>query len=214
MPNLPENGTPTPGSVQQVVTRTAIENAVVATPAESSKANAGIGPAAGSALAAKSEANTYLGEHALQKATTGTFNTAIGYGALSVATTAVSNTAVGAAALISVTGGGNTAVGEGAGSSITTGEENVFVGWEAGNKAEATMSKSILIGKEAGLTATGNGKLIIANNPTTAIIEGVMSATAANQELAFYGVAPVKRAAHPTTLAEVITILKNIGICE
>lgn len=32
--------------------------------------------------------------------------------------------------------------------------------------------------------------------------------------LGFYGVTPVPRAAHPTTLADVITILQNVGLCH
>jgi hypothetical protein len=45
-------------------------------------------------------------------------------------------------------------------------------------------------------------------------VAGVTSIALNSQRLGFYGVAPVARAAHPTTLAQVITLLTNLGLCN
>jgi hypothetical protein len=181
MPNLPETNE---SAVTQVaaapgpLTRAAVEATVVAVAPEATKANTTLGSSAGEKLKAKSEGNTAFGEHALQHATTGKLNSGFGYGALTELTTGTANTALGEAALIgTTTGSENVAVGGGAGASITTGEKNVFIGVEAGNEE----------------TAGNSNKLIIANNRTTPIISGVMSATAASQELGFFGHAPATK---------------------
>jgi len=202
MPNLPENGEPTPGTVAGIVTRATVEKAVTEVPSESTKANAGIGPGSGAKLAAKSEANTWFGESALSHATTGKLNSAFGYGTLFELTTGTGNTATGEAALISVTtGGNNTAFGGGAGASITTGESNLFLGFEAGNE-------------EAAAT---NNKLIIANNRLTPLIAGVMSETAASQQLGFYGTAPKTKpeiTGATATVKQLAEALQTIGLVK
>lgn len=207
MPNLPENGEPTPGTVEAVVTRNAVEKAVTSGeqvalgPKSASLAAIATttvyGFEAGSKMGPTATGNTAFGTAALQKVQSTTANTAVGSAALR-GTEGEKNTAVGKEALVSLSGvaSNNVALGAGAGGGCISGESNVF------------------IGTNAGVAETGSGKLYIANNGTTALVQGVMSEMAASQELGLYGVAPVKRAAHPTTLAEVITILKNIGICE
>lgn len=57
------------------------------------------------------------------------------------------------------------------------------------------------------INATGIGDLLTFN--TT----GGVTLGAAGQEVGFYGTTPVSQAAHPTTLADVITLLTNLGLC-
>lgn len=43
---------------------------------------------------------------------------------------------------------------------------------------------------------------------------GIVVQTAGAGHLSFYGAPPTPQAAHPTTLADVITILQNLGLCS
>ncbi len=190
------------------------------------------------ALATQSEAeitadNTAIGFEALGAVTiNANGNTAIGSKALGALKTESNNTAVGLGALEKTTAGGNTAVGEGAGAANTTGskntaigsnasagggsgKENVSLGFEAG--ASKKGSANIFIGYKAGAgAATVSNKLVIGNNSTKAIIEGVMSATEASQEIGFLGAAAVKRPKvtgnRTTEFAEVLkTLCKGLA---
>lgn len=196
--------------------------------------------------------NVIIGFEAGKKGS-GSSNTVVGNLAFKSATTAGSNTIVGTFSGEALTEGSeNTLVGVFTGPALTTGAKNVAVGLEALKSAKTgerntilgysagellTGSENVFIGHKAGKTKTAvNKTLVIANNETLALIEGKMSATAAEQELGFYGVTPVKRAATFSqgafkkgtqafeteaeakavveNIQKIITVLKNIGLME
>lgn len=65
---------------------------------------------------------------------------------------------------------------------------------------------------EISLRCQGNVGVAIHSDPGAAATIRALYDTQA--KLGFYGVAPVDRAAHPTTLADVITLLTNLGLCQ
>lgn len=76
---------------------------------------------------------------------------------------------------------------------------------ESGTATAAGVS-GIAINSDADLTLQCNGAnkvLVVGDLQTSAI-----------RKIGFYGVAPVNRAAHPVTLADVITLLTNVGLCS
>lgn len=72
---------------------------------------------------------------------------------------------------------------------------------------------NLFMGGHGGLLSiyTGNGTGFYMQDVTTRVDVGVAGV---GDFLGFYGVAPVTRAAHPTTLAQVITLLTNLGLCN
>lgn len=194
---------------------------------------------------ATGSSNTAVGYHAAVNITTGAENVAIGDGALGGTTTASNNTAVGHAAMQggTITGGGNTAIGGEAMNAIESGTANVAVGVEAGGSIKSG-ARNVLLGYRAGKSLTGgsnifigyeagegeaavSNKLLIGNNKTTPIIKGVMSETAANNELVlgtsegklgFFGTAAIakpKTAAPLTVTAkELAEALEKLGLIE
>jgi hypothetical protein len=166
--------------------------------------------------------NTVVGTNAGKSFTTGGENTLVGIIAGQSLTTGNENSYFGAAAgANSQTASKNTAIGQEALLANTTGERNVALGYSAGETN--TGSSNIFIGNHADASGAVSNKLVIANNTTVSLISGVMSATAANQELAFYGAAPVKRhatiavpaeetKANTKAIKEIIEAIKAIGI--
>lgn len=198
----------------------------------------------GALKAIKSSGNgTALGTQALGSATAAG-NTALGAFAGQHTTTGGNNVFVGQnAGIENVAGASNTYVGNRAGEkanesesknnvaigneTLSEGEKlkgtNVAVGVGAGKKNEG--EGNVFLGAFAGEADTGSNKLYVANNSVTPLIKGVMSETAATQELAFYGAAPVKRhatvavpaettAANTKAIKELIEAVKGIGIIE
>ncbi len=104
------------------------------------------------------------------------------------------------------------AIGSGAAAGGGTGKENVTVGVEAGGEKKG--SANIFIGFQAGKgSATVSNKLYLGNNSTKALIQGVMSATEASQEIGFLGHAPAKRPkVTGKRTAEFAVVLKTL--CE
>jgi hypothetical protein len=101
--------------------------------------------------------NTFLGDNALIRNTTGRFNTATGAGALSNNTTGFGNTATGEDVLSSnTTGSVNTATGVSALANNTTGAENTATGADA------------LENNTTGLNNTANGFKALQDNTTGA----------------------------------------------
>jgi hypothetical protein len=165
-----------------------------------------------------------LGYEALKKAT-GETNTALGALAGKAITTGESNTLAGALAGNGLTEGkANVVMGVFALGANATGNKNVAIGTTAGEKN--TGSSNIFLGNEAGAGSVAESNMLyVANNATTPLIKGVMSATAATQELGFYGAVPVKRHATIANPAEttkanteaitaIIAAIKGIGIIE
>ncbi len=137
------------------------------------------------------EDNTAIGTDALARATSNK-NTAVGKGAGNVVTTGGENTFVGSQSGDAKAGSQNVAIGAAARSGGESGKENVTVGYEAGEGKKG--SANIFIGYKASKSAASeSNKLVIANQATKAIIEGVMSGTEASQEIGFLGHAPAKR---------------------
>lgn len=125
--------------------------------------------------------NVAVGNEALY-ATKAEGNTATGYRAGFALTTGAANVAIGKQALTAgTTSGNNVAVGNEALKNAAVQNGNTAVGSEAGEENEG--SGNVFLGDAAGKAEKGSNKLYIANNPTTAIIKGVMSATAASNEL-------------------------------
>lgn len=179
-------------------------------PAEAPMPNTLLGQDALAAVKAKGTGNVGIGSGALAALTTGKFNTAVGGSALTELTTGTENTGVGNGVLESVTTTSkNTAVGQNA-LQEATGADNTAVGYEAG--AHATGSGNVFIGYEAGIEETGSNVLEIGagTNVSAYLVRGDLAA----HKIAFLGAEPAPRAAHPTTLADVITILTNLGFCE
>lgn len=144
--------------------------------------------------------NVYLGVGALESITTGQLNVGVGNLAGSSIATGNDNVCVGPVAGGELTEGtANVMVGLQAGVGVTTGNFNVCVGYLAGRKLTASAANQLRIGK--GDTGEAERAMLIA---------GDMEALT----VGFLGAAPVAMATHPTTLAEVITILKNLGFCE
>ncbi len=175
------------------------------------------------------EANTAIGTKALEKAK-GNENVAVGEGALTSATTGEKNTAIGPTTGATTTGKLNVWVGKDAGVSTTTGSENVAIGPSASGCGEAGEG-NVTIGAGAGELKTGgeknifigflagsgageaSNKLIIGNNNKKTLIQGVMSATEASQEIGFLGHAPAKRPkVKGKRTAEFALVLKTL--CE
>ena len=121
----------------------------------------------GNAAGGAPKENTAVGMEAMKNVETGAnSNAAFGFQTLPALTTASGNAVFGTESAIKLTtGSNNTIIGCNAGEALTTQEGNVFIGHNAGN----------------GLTASN--ELRIANNGTTPIIRGVMSSTAASNEL-------------------------------
>ncbi|HXJ92615.1 MAG TPA: hypothetical protein VMT20_07000 [Terriglobia bacterium] len=181
-------------------------------PAEASKSNVVLGLKTGEALEGKGEANVLIGEEAGEDITTGSQNVCVGTsagehlktGGLNVfvgcdageeATTAEGNVVIGFGAAGSgevgnFTGKDNVIVGAAASQTITTGSKNVVIGYAGGVNAPTTGSGNIIIGYEVNAVNNGSNKLLIGNNKETNLIQGVMSETAASQELGFFGTAP------------------------
>lgn len=127
--------------------------------------------------------NTGAGYKTLHENTTGNYNAAVGSWAMYKTTTGKFNTALGSSALYqNVLGEGNVAEGHAALLSNTTGSYNVGIGQVAG-ALNSTGSFNVFIGRTAGLYETGSNKLYIASNPTTPLLYGVFSETAANNKL-------------------------------
>ena len=154
--------------------------------------NYAIGGDAGSQLTT-AELNLYYGNSAGEFAK-GSYNVGIGHGSMSGNTsplkgkesecTGEANTVIGTHCGYEITSGSwNIGLGCYALEKLSTGGANVAIGKEAGQDI-TTGSANVLLGNNAGktLTTTSN-KLMIANNETSNIIEGVMSATAASNEL-------------------------------
>jgi hypothetical protein len=185
-----------------------LENEVIIITENEAGSNCGFG----SSPLPTGTSNTWTGYGALANLTTGARNSAAGANSLNQLTEGNDNTAHGQHALLSLTTGSrNTAVGSYAGISNTTGSENVYIGYNAGEKHTGT--GSVFIGNSCANEETIGDFLFLVGSTgkaTGCIIRGNLE----KQEVAFLGAAPVKRAAHPTTLAEVITILKNLGFCE
>jgi len=156
--------------VERAVTRPNVEAVQTSKPAESTEPNTFLGSGAGASLTAKGEGNTLEGKGAGESLTTGSANTMMGVKAGAGVTTGNENVIVGNSAGkgISSTAAKNTIVGTASAEEIT-GSGNVFVGWSA-----VTGSASI------------SNKLVISNNSTTSIIQGVMSETAGSIELGFF----------------------------
>ncbi len=160
------------------------------------------------------EENISVGNSTLKTAT-GEKNTAVGSQAGSVVTTGKENTFVGYVSGDAKAGSQNVAIGALARSGGESGKENVSVGYEAGEGKKG--SANIFIGYKASKSAaTASNKLVVANNATKAIIEGVMSETEASQEIGFLGAAPAKRpkvkGKRTTEFAEVLkTLCKGLG---
>lgn len=183
-------------------------------------ANVAVGIAALEKLKAAKN-STAVGAFALQESI-GEANIAVGYQA-GLKLTGGENIAIGTAALGQVGAGAerNVAIGIKALFNAAVKGGNVAVGRVAGEECEG--EGNVFIGREAGKAEKGSNKLYIANNETTPLIKGVFSETAANQELAFYGAAPVKRAAtiaepaettaaNTKAIKELIAAVKGIGI--
>jgi hypothetical protein len=153
--------------------------------------------------------NTVLGALAGKSFTSGAEDTFVGTLAGSSTTTGNENVFVGMkTGFGNTTGGKNTVTGAEAFTANTTGERNTVFGYAAGESV--TGSLNVLLGHKAGQTAGAiSNKLIITNNATTALIQGVMSETAANLELGFYNVAPTKRAGAIASPAETLAGLKT-----
>ncbi len=155
-------------------------------------------------------------------------NVAVGGGALTALTEGKENVAIGpTAGGATTTGSKNTYIGKSAGSGPNTGSENVAIGYNTNGGGEAGKqnvyigvqagegkkgSNSIYIGFQAGKgSATVSNKLVIANNATTALVNGVMSATEASQEIGFLGAAAVKRPkVSGKRTAEFATVLETL----
>lgn len=148
--------------------------------------------------------NTAVGYAAGNANTTGDYNTYVGQAAGNLGKTSKNNVAIGRLALTAATAAEATvAVGVEAGYENKTGKQNTLVGHAAGKAV--TGSANVFIGYAAGFSEGAvSNKLIIANNTETAIITGVMSATAASNELTLapvggkvglYGTTPVVKAA-------------------
>ncbi len=189
--------------------------------------NVGIGKNAGSALTTGEE-NIAIGCEALTAQTTMTGNTAIGfragganttgsglvavgYQALAHNTTGSGNAAIGYEAMVAnTTGEENVAIGERAGKSLTKGNENVLVGAEAGGNL-TTGNGNIMIGWLAGhKETTASDLLIIANNETTAWVNGAES----GKKIAFCGKAPIepRAAIHTETTKALWEHLEALGL--
>lgn len=157
-----------------------------------------------------------VGLAALRSLTAGNKNTATGAFSLLSLTEGEANTGVGAESLRSVTvGSRNTACGEAALGNGATPEENTAVGWQAG--LSATGTGSIFIGAHAGQEEAGSNKLYIANNKTIPIIQGVMSETAASQQIGFLGAAPTTKkevTGITVTPKELAEILEEYGLVK
>lgn len=151
---------------------------------------------------------------------TGSNNTAVGnsaaYGA--AGSTGSNNVAIGVAAMYGVSSGAkNIAIGDYAGFGVTTGANNAFLGANAG-RYETTASNTLIID----VLNRGNQS----DSRARALVYAVANATASNQTMALNvgslsvlgsigvnGATPPAKAAAPTTLAEVITILRDLGFC-
>ena len=163
--------------------------------------------------------NTVVGNIAGQNLT-GSNNTAIGNSAAvgAAGSTGVNNVAVGVGSLYGVSSGSkNTAVGDYTGFAVTTGSNNAFLGANAG-RYETTASNTLIID----VLDRANQS----DSRTRALVYAVANATASAQTMALNvgslsvlgsigvnGATPPAKAAAPTTLAEVITILRNMGFC-
>lgn len=135
--------------------------------------------------------NTFIGEAAGYAVTTGNHNTSVGYLSNYYTITGVHNASLGYYAGVATTGGYNTFIGSGAGASNTGGNYNTTLGYYSGGEAIANGDNNIYLGHYAGAYETGSGVLLLdaydrsdlATSRSSAILYGIMSATAANQIL-------------------------------
>jgi hypothetical protein len=85
-------------------------------------------------------------------------------------------------------------------------------------QAQGAISVESGIGTAAGLssiTINADGDLILRCNGTNHILlTGGPVQYAATTQVGFFGATPVNKAAAPVTLADVITILRNLGLCS
>jgi len=113
--------------------------------------------------------NTSVGNNTLARVTTGNSNTGVGYraglgidtgssnvaigdsamGTIKLGSIAANNTAVGNGALLQATGNGNVALGTLAGNTLTNGSGCVFLGYDAGTSAPATVFTNLRFFRES-----------------------------------------------------------------
>lgn len=134
--------------------------------------------------------NVYIGRQAGNSMTTGNYNTMIGDLAGNLATSGTQNTFLGHEAGTDNTGSYNTYLGNRAGynattgnenvyigdntaNTITTGEDNVIVGQGAAQAAGTDVDGCVIIGLDAGRTATGDYNVMIGLNSGNAMTGGV-----------------------------------------
>ncbi len=170
-----------------------------------------------------------IGKEAL-KVATGENNIAIGAGAAFETGIGSKNVSIGTSTGPKEGASENILMGEAAGS-LLKGDKNVLIGHFAGAAlgkentaigAGAGLEKkgdaNIFIGRLASAaSATTSNKLVIANNESTPIIQGVMSATEASQEIGFLGKTPAKRPkVSGKRTAEFATVLETLckGLAE
>lgn len=144
-----------------------------------------VGANAGVADDLSNNKNTFVGSLSGQSNTTGTQNVAVGHQAMKDNINGSNNVALGQQALqknknsnnIALgfnaardnnNGNKNIAIGGFSGFTNQNGNQNTFLGYEAGRNTSTTSSGSVMIGHQAGMNETGNNKLYIANDNTTA----------------------------------------------
>lgn len=144
-----------------------------------------IGENAGVADDLSNNRNTFVGSLAGQANTTGTQNVAVGHQAMKDNIAGNNNVALGQQALqknknsnnIALgfnaardnnNGNKNIAIGGFSGFTNQNGNQNTFLGYEAGRNTSTASSGNVMIGHQAGMNETGNNKLFIANDNTTA----------------------------------------------
>jgi hypothetical protein len=132
------------------------------------------------------EASTAVGYSALRRISgvSNWRNTAVGTNSSAFILTGDENTSIGYRSYYSngTSGSGgsaNTIIGATSGFNLTTGSFNTFIGHSSGYNA-TTSTGSVFLGYQAGYNETGNNKLYIANNSSSALIQGDFSTKAVN----------------------------------